>query len=160
MRTAFRLVAFVAALAVCGCAAATPFKGPGYDRREGVTLVTDRPLVVALTEARLKPDRNDRQLFWREVRAVEASLANQPGLVGYSLRTRILGSDVWTMTIWTDEKSLDAFVRGDAHGRAISQSDRALELVRFARLRLGPAEVPLPWDRAIEILDEEGRPYR
>ncbi len=137
--------------ALAGCAISTPFQGPGYDRQQGVTVAGDA-LVVAITEAVLNGDRSQRSTFWRYVEQVEATLPARPGFVGYALRREIIGRRAWTMTVWTDEASLDGFVQSDAHQAAIRASMGALACANFARVEIERVDVPISWDRALELL--------
>ena len=138
--------------ALAGCAISTPFQGPGYDRRQGVTLAGDGRLVVAITEAVLNGDRSQRSTFWDYVGQVEASLPSRPGFVGYALRREIIGRRAWTMTVWSDAASLQGFVESDVHQAAIRSSMGALACASFARVEIERAGVPISWDRALELL--------
>ena len=145
-------------LGLGGCAIATPFQGPGYDRRKGVTIVGKDRVVVALTQAVLHDDGAKRPQFWDYVVQVEATLAERPGFVGYSLRRELLGDNAWTMTVWSDEASLDGFVRSDVHQAAIREAMEALACARFARVEVDRSEIPIAWDRAIGLLDARDAP--
>ncbi len=138
--------------AIAGCAISTPFQGPGYDRRQGVTLAGDDRVVVAITEAVLGGTRAQRSTFWDYVSQVEASLPGRPGFVGYALRREVIGNRAWTMTVWTDAESLDGFVQSDVHQAAIRTSMEALACASFARIDADRAEIPISWDRALESL--------
>jgi hypothetical protein len=35
-----------------------------------------------------------------------------------------------------------------------------LAAARFARFSAAPDDIPLPWDKALQILDRDGRSYR
>ena len=152
-------IAALSLLALGGCAIATPFEGPGFDREKGVTLEGPDRVVVAITKAVLQGDSSERSGFWTNVRRVEASLESRQGLIGYSLRRQLFGSTAWTMTVWIDEASLDAFVGSSVHQTAIEQSLPALSQTGFARFEMERDDIPLPWDRAVEILEEDGRHY-
>jgi hypothetical protein len=86
-------------------------------------------------------------------------LPGRPGFVGYAKRTRLFGNEAWTMTIWADEKSLNDFVESKVHQTAIRESINALASANFARVELKRAEMPLSWDRALQLLAQNGRPY-
>lgn len=154
------LASLLMAVLVGGCAISTPFKGPGYDAKRGSLKSPGGPVIVAVTLANLDGDRADRRAFWTQVTLVEASLANQPGLIGYSLRTELLGSNSWTMTVWETEDALRAFVEDVAHQDAMRDGKNALAAARFARFSAAPDDIPLPWDKALQILDRDGRSYR
>ena len=152
-------VAVLMLLALGGCVFATPFRGPGYDAKTGVTAEGTDKVVVALTKAVLRGDRRKRSEFWEHVFDVEASLSEQPGLIGYSLRRQMFGPVAWTMTVWTDEASLTAFVQGETHQAAIAEGFAALETAGFARFAADRTEIPVAWNRAIEVLEKSERSY-
>ena len=143
-------------LALCfisGCDVATPFRGSGYQSEAGVTIGEGDELIVAITNAELSEDDQLRSVFWGYVKKVERSLDGRSGFVGYSKRAELLGSEVWTMTVWTDKASLEAFVRSDEHQAAIREALPALSSVRFARFEVGRAEIPVSWERALTELE-------
>ena len=146
-------------LALGGCAIATPFQGPGFDAEAGVAAAADARLLVVVTEADLGGTWFERRTFWRNVTKVEASLADRPGFIGHAKRTEVFGSKAWTMTVWTDEAAMHAFVTGDVHQRAIAESYPALAGARFARLTVASTDVPVSWDRALAALAADGRSY-
>lgn len=158
-RPAGLLLAFASLLGLAGCAVSSGFKGPGWDARAGVTAPGDGPVIVALTEAVLKPGLQTRSVFMAETRRVEATLRGQAGLIGWSLRMEPLGRRLWTMTVWTDEDSLRAFVRGDAHRAAVRAARDTLDGATFARARVDRGDLPVDWDRALAILTKEGYVY-
>ena len=98
-----------------GLAIATPFRGPGYNRRKGVTVIGGDKVVVSLTHAVLDPTRSRRRAFWSHVTRIERSFVLCRGFIGYSKRAHLWGLEAWTMSVWVDEASLNAFVRSDAH---------------------------------------------
>ena len=150
---------FLSLFALGGCATATPFRGPGYDPKAGVTLPGAEPVIVAITQATLGDESDSRAVFWDHVSRVEASLGNRPGFVGYSKRAEVFGDEAWTMTVWADEASLTAFVRSDVHQAAIREVFGRLADARFARFAVEREDVPVSWDQALVRLDEENRGY-
>ena len=157
--TGFRIAVIASALAVLGgCTISTPFKGPGYNRGAGVAFdqSTDT-VVVALTHAVVGKDRDN---FDRGVSRVVDSLAQQPGLIGYSLRRELFGNEAWTLTVWRDEASLDAFVRSSAHQQAIRSGAAELVAANFRRLELPASEIPIDWEHALEYLATSQKAYK
>jgi len=154
------LASLLISVTLSGCAISTPFKGPGFDAKRGTLSNPGAPVTVAITLATLGGDRADRRAFWTQVGQVESSLANQSGLIGYSIRTELLGSNSWTMTVWESEDALRAFVEDVAHQDAIRGGKPALAAARFARFSASSSDIPLPWDKALQILERDGRTYR
>lgn len=150
------VLAFALVPLVSACVVATPFRGPGVEAmaRDG-----ERPVLVALTMVELGPDRAARARFWDHVWRVTASLEDRPGFIGHSVRREVFGRRAWTMTVWRDEASLEAFVTGDEHRAAISEGYAAVTRTAFWRRALPGAEVPLSWPAAEALLAGRGRSY-
>lgn len=120
------------AAALTGGQMATPFRGPGYSRSHGVTLPGVGPVVVvAITHATL--DARLRGPFDDYTRRVIASLPSQADHVGYSVRTRLLGNEVWTMTVWKDDAAVEAFMASPVHRTAIREGMAAVKTAQFLR---------------------------
>ena len=152
------LFASIAALLaiVPGCTIGLPFRGPGYDSSDGVTDPNaDDQVLVALTYTVVNGNGEERSAFRRGISSVVDSLEEQPGLIGFSVRRELFGKQAWTMSVWTDEDSLDAFVDSSAHREAMSSGGRALEMVRSLRLEVPRAEIPLSWKRVEELFDAQ-----
>ncbi len=142
-------------VAGAGCAVSSPFRGPGVSRWSGrLNLDPEQSVVVAWTQARLDPDR--RKSFDQATHRVFRELGSQPGLLGYSVRTRIGAAEVWTMTVWMDEASLDAFLASKLHRSAIRDGRGSLVGGRTLRRSFPAAKVPLPWAMAEGLLEREG----
>ena len=142
-----------------GLALATPIQGPGYEPSRGVTAQEVGRIVVAITRARVNRDRAARRAFWSYVDEVENSLVDQPGFIGFSKRRELIGNQAWTMTLWSDEASLNAFVRSPAHRAAMRSAGRLLEGASFVRFGRSVAAGPLKWSEALAQLEESGRGY-
>lgn len=147
----------VAAACLPSCRLAMPFSGPGYSRSAGVTLPdAGETVVVAITHAVM--DGEKRGSFDEGTRRVDESLATRDGFIGRSLRTRVLGNEAWTMTVWRDEESMEAFVSSPVHRRAIREGMPALKSARFLRFTIPVGEVPPSWgevDRRLEGVEPQ-----
>jgi heme-degrading monooxygenase HmoA len=140
------------AAALTGCTVATPFRGPLFSPRAGVTVGVNTVQLV-VTHAVLGDDRDLRSAFWTHVWKIADELPAQPGFVGHSMRRNLVGTQAWTMTVWLDERSLGAFAASDVHRTAIAETGAALLRFRSARIELPVDEVPIAWSRARELLD-------
>lgn len=139
-----------AALASCGVA--TPFRGTGWSASRGVTLPDAGPTVwVGVTNALL--DGAKRGPFDRHTRLVLASLPDQEGYIGHSVRGRILGHEVWTMTVWRDADVLEAFIESAVHVEAIRQGLPAVRRAKFVRFEWPADRVPPAWADVLTRLD-------
>jgi heme-degrading monooxygenase HmoA len=142
-------------LVLGSCTVATPFRGPGYDRRAGVTVATeDGQVLVALTRARL--DRATRAPFDRSIGRVAGGMDQFDGLVGFSFRKELFGPEVWTMSVWTDQQALDRFLESALHDEAMAAGGPATQAFEFHAERLPAQEIPIPWSRALSLLDAAG----
>ncbi|MBL0869074.1 MAG: hypothetical protein IBJ18_00685 [Phycisphaerales bacterium] len=146
----------LAVLASCA-EVATPFRGPGYDASsrtllpiESVEANGQPTYILALTNATL--DRSRRGIFDAYTRKLEKALPDTPGLVGFSIRARLLGSEVWTMTLWTSDEAADDFVGSPLHRKAIKEAMPAVLTSRFYR---GPwtSTKPPTWAEAKALLE-------
>jgi heme-degrading monooxygenase HmoA len=148
-------IALLAAL-LGGCTIATPYRPAAPAEGSGA----GEAVVIALTEATLRPDRAARAAFWDGVRRVERDLPNQQGLLGHALRRELLGNRAWTMTVWESQEALDRFVTSPVHRAAIRAGDPALAGQRFATVTRPRTAGPLSWTEALDVLAREGQGYR
>ena len=129
-----------------GCAISTPVRmqppRPG-DRPDDV-------LVVSLSHATVDPA--NRAAFDRYTQLVADSLPSHPGLVMYSIRRQVFGPEAWTMTAWTSAEARTRFVESAIHRRAMAEGRPALVAARFKQLELRRDQLPLDWDRALQLL--------
>ena len=132
-----------------GCAFSVPFKKTTLAREGG--LAPDRPVLLALSATEHRPGM--RGEFFKDTRAVLATMADQPGLLGHAVRFEIFGNKAWTMTAWKDEASLTAFVRSPAHREAVRRSGETAQNIRFASVEVPLAELPMSWVEARRLLD-------
>lgn len=133
---------------LAACTVATPFRpGPAGSAAGG-----EGTAIVALSHAVLHAEGRD--VFDAHLRKIVASLGDQPGLIGYSLRRQWLGNEVWTMTVWVDDASRERFVRGTRHRTAVAEAGGVLKSVRFRRFEHPAGEFPLTWDQALRRLEQ------
>lgn len=146
-RTGLLVAAFAAlaglATTLTSCALATPFSGPGRTPDGG-------PVFVAVTNAVLHPDK--RRAFDEHTRRVIASLPAHDGYLGHSVRGRVMGHEVWTITVWRDEESLDAFVESPVHRTAIREGLGGVRTAKFLRFEW-PGDRPPSWAEILRRLE-------
>ena len=112
---------------------ATPYSGSAQASDGG-------PVFVAVTNAVLDPAK--RRAFDEHTRRVVASLGSHEGYLGHSVRGRLLGHEVWTMTVWRDEESLDAFVGSPVHRTAIREGLAGVRTAKFLRFEWSEQRPP------------------
>jgi heme-degrading monooxygenase HmoA len=137
---------------VTGCSVSMPFKWvDGLSHQQGIDNGTsNEQVIVAITHGTIDPEK--RKSFDEAAFRVLDSLPAQSGLVGYSVRRQLFGKEVWTATVWTDEASIQRFVRAPAHAQAVSQSGSAVQQLRYTRLNIRRAELPISWDRLLQAV--------
>ena len=152
------IVLLLVAATLSGCTISTSFRGPGYDRKRGVTLegVGDT-VVVGMTHAKL--DRATRKAFDEHSGNVIRTLDTHDGFVGRKLRLRLFGNEVWTMTVWRDESALQRFVQSMVHVAAMAEGLPSIIEGRFGHFEVPVEEIPLSWKRALELLGENVTVY-
>lgn len=154
MKPQFRAVAVAWVAAVAGllnaCAIGTPV--PRLVPADPASASADQAVVLVLTRVVL--DRAQRAEFDRQNRRVMASMARQPGLLGFAARKQLFGNQGWTMSVWVDDASRAAFVRSAVHQEAIAKSMPALVSVELKRLTLPRRDLPTDWDTVLQMLAE------
>ena len=144
------------ALFLPGCRLATGFRGPGWDAEHGVVLPgVGATVVVALTHGTIAAGR--RADFEAFTDRIVASLPEQEGLVGWSLRRDLGGSEVWTMTVWRDGEAADDFLVSPAHREAMRASRDVFATTRLARVDWPTSELPPTWEQAEALLAASSR---
>lgn len=94
--------------------------------------------------------------FLRYTRSIRAQLMRTGGLVGYSLRASFSTKEFWTLSAWTDEQALAAFVRADPHREIMAALADRMGETRFTRWRMTGRRLPPDWDEALRRLDDHG----
>lgn len=138
-----------------GCAVGGPFRKTTLAREGG--LPPDQPILVVLSAVEHRPGM--RREFFKDTKAVLATMPEQPGLLGYAVRFELFGNKAWTMSAWQDEASMRAFVRSPAHRDAVCRSGRTAQNIRFASLEMPLRALPMGWSDARKLLDAEPRGY-
>ncbi len=138
-------------------AIATPFSGPGHRRGAARAFTDGVPLIISVTGLELHHDWAQRRRFWDAIPKIQAEIAEAPGFIGSSLRVALSGKRAWTLTVWKDEASIAAFLRGPAHRRAISIGAPLLKRASAARGALAPDAFPPQWNTALQMLEQTER---
>ena len=142
------------ALVAPGCHIGRPFQGPGFDPERGVTAPgAGATVVVGVTYGKVAPGSGRR--FSEQLGRVRTSLEDQPGLIGHAVRKHLFGREVWTLSVWTDEDSLDTFLEQAVHREASREGGIPRTAVRSRRAVVPASELPLSWSWAEELLADE-----
>ena len=135
-----------------GCAISTPFNWPGL---KDSTITPGREAVVSITHVIVKPGQTSA--FFRETMAVHDGMGKTPGMIGYSVRREIFGTQGWTVSVWQDEESLRRFVFTPQHMQAMTIGEPLLEASHFYRVKVPYSSLPLDWGKVLELLKAQER---
>ena len=141
--------------ALCGCTNLTiakPFEWPGLNiHQKRLVDSSNQSVVLVITHAVLIGSQ--RKNFDRGAEQVISKLATQPGLVGYSVRSRIFGNEVWTASIWVNEEAVINFLQSPEHIAAVQNGTSALKSVQYHRAIIPVSDLPLNWPRILAELE-------
>ena len=84
--------------------------------------------------------------------SVVRQLERTDGLVGYSLRAQPFAKTFWTLSAWTDDDALGAFVREMPHASVMAKLRPHMEATRFTTWRAAGSALPISWDDAVARL--------
>ena len=108
----------------------------------------DREYLVPLTELPLQRFR-DLGAFLLYTWRIRGQLRHTPGLLGYSLRARILKRQFWTLSVWDGEAALHQFVIENPHGQVMTALREKMDRTRFVRWSIRGSESPPGWREAL-----------
>jgi len=83
---------------------------------------------------------------------IQQQLRSTPGVVGYSLRARILSRNFWTLSVWQDQNTLMDFVAKIPHGEAMKAMIPHMGSSKFAQWKVAGSSLPPRWDEAMQRL--------
>lgn len=92
--------------------------------------------------------------FFRAVSAIRKQLVDADGLVGYTLRAKPLARDYWTLSVWTDDAALRAFMGTPPHVGLMSSLKPLMGPTKFVRWEITSADGRPSWDGALDRLGE------
>ncbi len=87
---------------------------------------------------------------------IQKQLRSTPGIIGYSLRARPLSRKFWTLSAWTDEKSLMDFVAKVPHGHAMKAMIPHMGPTNFTKWNVLGSALPLSWEEAMRRSQKGG----
>ncbi|AVF37660.1 hypothetical protein BV494_22320 (plasmid) [Rahnella sikkimica] len=146
----FRVILLALSSLISGCAISTPQRLPPLAAGEK----GEDPVYVVVTRANIKPER--RSTFDQVASRVVKTLPNQPGLITYSLRREIFGTQEWTMTVWRSAQARDAFGGSSAHRDAMKLTSTLVNEFTVQRFVIRRDELALSWTDALARLPVAG----
>jgi heme-degrading monooxygenase HmoA len=111
----------------------------------------DADYLVMASSLRLKRLRTTLR-FFRCTRAVRRQLARAEGLVGYTLWAKPLAKHYWTLSVWTDEDALTAFMRAAPHAEIMERLHPDMGPTAFVRWSVKGSEACVTWNDALSRL--------
>jgi quinol monooxygenase YgiN len=81
---------------------------------------------------------------------IQKQLRATPGVVGYSLRAKLITRNFWTLSAWEDQQALIDFVSKVPHGEAMKAMAPHMGQPTFTQWKVVGSALPLRWDEAIQ----------
>jgi len=88
--------------------------------------------------------------FLRFSSQIQKQLRTTPGVIGYSLRAKLLSRNFWTLSAWADEKTLMNFVAKIPHGQAMKAMMPHMGPTKFTKWKVLGSALPLRWEEAMQ----------
>jgi len=95
--------------------------------------------------------------FLRFSSQIQKQLCATPGVIGYSLRAKLLSRNFWTLSAWANEKALTDFVAKIPHERAMLAMMPHMGPTKFTKWKVLGSALPLQWEEAMQRSKKEGR---
>ena len=153
MNVISRLLAVLALCALSSaCVSVSELAGPGVTDDGSLNGTATDTVTVGITHAELGLNPIKNFGFWRHSFAVVRSLESNSGFIAFQLKAGFLSNEAWTMTVWEDAPSLDAFMASETHARAIANGYGALRRAEFLRVSLPKEQVPKTMDELQALL--------
>lgn len=105
------------------------------------------------------PLRHHRHIpgFLRWTLRIRHQLSQAPGLVGYSLDAHVVRKTFWTLSAWTSQEAMDAFVGADPHRSGMAAVRPHMGRPAFVFWTATPEDLPLRWSEARARMDQRVR---
>ncbi len=87
--------------------------------------------------------------FALQANRIAHQLERSTGVLGYSLNSRLLMGQFWTLSAWEDEATLQAFVHAAPHVATMRAMIPYMGRTRFVRWTVRGADLPVRWDEAL-----------
>jgi len=88
--------------------------------------------------------------FLRLLFQIQKQLRATPGVIGYSLRAKVLSRNFWTLSAWADEETLMDFVAKIPHAQAMKAMEPHMGPTKFTKWKVLGTALPLRWEEAME----------
>lgn len=115
------------------------------------TLDADREYLVLASSIPTKQISSTWSMF-RGASQVRNQLAHTDGVIGFSLLARPFRNQYATLSVWTDDDALAAFVRQHPHAEIMSSLSEQMGPTRFERWTISGSDGLPSWDEALRRL--------
>jgi hypothetical protein len=88
--------------------------------------------------------------FLRFSSQIQKQLRTTPGVIGYSLRAKLLSRNFWTLSAWAGEEAMMNFVAKIPHGQAMKAMMPHMGPTHFTKWRVLGSALPLGWEEAMQ----------
>jgi|SRR5450432_1274198 hypothetical protein len=88
-------------------------------------------------------------LFMRFSMEIHRQLKGTAGVIGYSLRAKLLTRRFWTLSAWENSAALMDFVAKLPHSESMKSMAPFMGKTEFTQWKVSGSNVPLQWDEAI-----------
>ena len=111
--------------------------------------VPTREYVALLTELPLESFRA-LPAFLSYTREIDAQLKRSTGLIGYSMKARLLQKLFWTLSVWESAAALKAFVDERPHEYVMEALRGRMGRTRFVQWKIAGFQCPPTWEHAFK----------
>jgi heme-degrading monooxygenase HmoA len=80
---------------------------------------------------------------------IQRQLRETAGVIGYSMRAKILNRDFWTLSVWESERALMDFVAKAPHREAMKEITPYMGATKFTRWKVSGSSIPPDWADAV-----------
>jgi quinol monooxygenase YgiN len=87
--------------------------------------------------------------FFRYMLQIQRQLRETPGVIGYTMRAKILSRNFWTLSVWQSEGSLIDFVTKVPHREAMKKISPYMAATKFTRWKARGSAIPPDWADAM-----------
>jgi hypothetical protein len=94
-------------------------------------------------------------LFMRFSMKIHKQLQATPGVIGYSMRAKLISRRFWTLSIWESSAALMDFVAKVPHSDSMKALAPFMGQTRFTQWKMAGSQIPLQWDEAIRRMSQE-----
>lgn len=130
-----------------------PLAGAGLDPATGLTGERQETYVVSTTQLVVPPEAMGE--FGDLVADIFTDISTREGLVAYTFASDEGCNHQRTLTVWTSEEAMFAFMVGDAHTRAMNATIGISDAGRVTHWTATADEVEaLTWDQAVARMAE------